>query len=268
MSIITPLTILKSAYAKLNLNLTLTGEKTENGYHKLTSTFVKIDMFAKMKIDIEDNPNAYVSRTFVNDIENNKYYNTIIKAVDLWSKRRECPVIVKVQIENPLPYEAGLGASSSYAASVLHALEEYYMALNLGTNPLDSFEMQSIAIKIGADVPFFVSGLPYAYVEGIGEIISPTSPVPKEYLVHLPNYKMSTADAYKEADAENVVRFIDLRQNKIYYKYLVGITGTELWELSGSGSTFFIPSPSKELLNMTEAWKKEGITTRLYKAIY
>ena len=79
---------------------------------------------------------------------------------------------------------------------------------------------------------------------------------------------MSTADAYKEADAENVVRFIDLRQNKIYYKYLVGITGTELWELSGSGSTFFIPSPSKELLNMTETWRKEGIDTRLYKAIY
>ena len=257
----------KSAYAKINLDLTLTGEKTDNGYHLLNSTFVAIDLYAGMEIEITSDPLSFVSQVFVNGTENNKFYTPIIKAVELWSKKREYPVTVKVEIKNPIPYKAGLGASSSYAAQVLLSLEEYYVKVNKNAIPLDNCEMQSIAVKIGADVPFFVSKMPCAYIEGIGEIISPISNVPEEYLLHFPNYNISTPEAYEEADREKISRFIDLRQNKMYYNYLVGKTGTKLWRLSGSGSTFFIPSPSKAILKKAALWGKEGIETRVHMII-
>lgn len=256
----------RTAYAKINLDLALTGKKTSDNYHTLTSNFLRIDMGANLKIDISPNTGAFESRIIVDGIENNEYFTSISKAVGLWSKKRETPVCVSVEITNPLPYGAGLGASSSYAAEVLLALEEYYKAEHKDDQPLDIAEMQSIAIKIGCDVPFFVSQLTSAYVEGIGDIISPcpTANASETFLLHFPPYKIFSAEAYKEADKQKITEFIDLSQNKMYYNYLVRTTGVKSWKLSGSGSTFFIINPSNTLLKKRGAWEKKGIKTEIH----
>lgn len=256
----------RTAYAKLNLDLKLTGEKTNDDYHILKSRFVKINLGAELEIDISPNVGSFESKTIVDNIENNKNFSSISKIVGLWSKKRETPVCVNVKITNPLPYGAGLGVSSSYAAEVLLALEEYYKAEHKNDLPLDIAEMQSIAIKVGCDVPFFVSQLTSAYVEGIGDIISPcpTTNASETFLLHFPPYKIFSAEAYKEADKQKITEFIDLSQNKMYYNYLVRTTGVKSWKLSGSGSTFFIPSPSNTLLKKTSAWEKKGIKTELH----
>lgn len=256
----------RTAYAKLNLGFLLTGKKTSDNYHTLTSTFLRIDLGADLKIDISPNTGSFETRIIVNGIENNEYFTSISKAVGLWSKKRETPVCVSVEITNPLPYGAGLGASSSYAAEVLLALEEYYKAEHKDGLPLECAEMQSIAIKVGCDVPFFVSQLSVAYVEGIGDIISPcqTTNSSETFLLHFPPYKIFSAEAYKEADKQKITEFIDLSQNKMYYNYLVRTTGVKSWKLSGSGSTFFIPTPSNTILKKRSAWEKKGIKTELH----
>jgi 4-diphosphocytidyl-2-C-methyl-D-erythritol kinase len=73
---------------------------------------------------------------------------------------------VHIGLQKRIPSQAGMGGGSSDAASCLLALQRLW-----GVR-LPPQELRALALALGADVPFFLSG-GHAWVEGIGEKITP-----------------------------------------------------------------------------------------------
>ncbi len=102
---------------------------------------------------------------------------------------------LQVRLEKFIPMGAGLGGGSSDAAALLVFLNE-----NAGS-PLGADQLQTIALSLGADVPFFLQGKP-ALAGGIGEVLHPLEVdlTGTELILICPGVHVSTADAYHAWD--------------------------------------------------------------------
>jgi 4-diphosphocytidyl-2-C-methyl-D-erythritol kinase len=96
-----------------------------------------------------------------------------------------CTLGAHITLDKHIPAEAGMGGGSSDAASVLLALNRLW---GLG---LPRTALSAIGLQLGADVPFFIGGH-NAWVEGIGEQITPVSLPPARFLVIKPAGGAST----------------------------------------------------------------------------
>jgi 4-diphosphocytidyl-2-C-methyl-D-erythritol kinase len=92
---------------------------------------------------------------------------------------------VHISLEKRIPSQAGMGGGSSDAASCLLALQRLW-----GVR-LPPEKLQALALSLGADVPFFLCGS-HAWVEGIGEQITPLSLPPARFVVVKPAAGLST----------------------------------------------------------------------------
>tara|TARA_B100001079_G_scaffold138627_2_gene118829 strand:- start:1796 stop:2569 length:774 start_codon:yes stop_codon:yes gene_type:complete len=100
---------------------------------------------------------------------------------------------VRIELDKQIPVGAGLGGGSSNAAAVLTGINEF---LGLGYSNGD---MERMAVKLGADVPFFIKG-GVQYAEGIGDELSSSQlPVMGAVLLVSSPIKVSTAWAYAKA---------------------------------------------------------------------
>ena len=97
---------------------------------------------------------------------------------------------VSIRIEKRIPIGAGLGGGSSNAATTLRALNEM-----LGTG-LRKKEMAEMGVKIGADVPFFLTQ-GAAIGMGIGERLKKVDLPQFWYLLINPDFEVSTRWAYQ-----------------------------------------------------------------------
>ena len=254
-----------NSYAKINKNLTV-GEK-KGDYHLIESDIALIDLHSELTFDITK-LDAFQNEISISVNGEKVDYKPIKKAINLWSKERRYAVKVALNIEDPLPLEAGLGAMSSYAATTIVALEVAYKdEYQDDAEPLSMYKKLSIAKSIGMDTMFFTSGLTSAHLSGTGDIITPQKGTSSKVILHFPDYKCSTKDSYEELDEEKVHTFIELKQNKLYYQKLIEKTRTDEWKLSGSGSTFFIEKPSKEILSRMQEWDASGIHCLITKTL-
>jgi len=96
-------------------------------------------------------------------------------------------------IKKTIPMGAGLGGGSSDAATTLIALNYLWHC------QLTQKELQELALKLGADVPFFIFGQ-NAWAEGVGEKLSPFSIPARNYLVLAPNQKVSTKEVFESLE--------------------------------------------------------------------
>ncbi|TDM08629.1 MAG: 4-(cytidine 5'-diphospho)-2-C-methyl-D-erythritol kinase [Ideonella sp. MAG2] len=91
-----------------------------------------------------------------------------------------------ISILKQVPWGAGMGGGSSDAATTLLGLNKLW-----GLN-WPRARLQTLAAQLGADVPFFVGGR-NAFVEGIGDILTPM-PVPTQrFAVIKPPQAIATA---------------------------------------------------------------------------
>jgi 4-diphosphocytidyl-2-C-methyl-D-erythritol kinase len=88
-----------------------------------------------------------------------------------------------------VPWGAGMGGGSSDAATVLLALNRLW---NLDW---PRSRLLELATPLGADVPFFVGGS-NAFVEGIGEKLTPVEWAPRRYAVVKPEESLGTAGIF------------------------------------------------------------------------
>lgn len=150
------------APAKLNLFLHITGRRPD-GYHLLESVFMLIDWHDVLHFDLSSS--NQISREDLNGVAL-PADDLITRAARALQQATGCTQGVHIGIQKNLPAQAGMGGGSSDAASTLLALNRLWN-LNLSRQ-----ELQSIGLKLGADVPFFLCGHS-AWVSGIGEIIDP-----------------------------------------------------------------------------------------------
>jgi 4-diphosphocytidyl-2-C-methyl-D-erythritol kinase len=103
---------------------------------------------------------------------------------------------VRIRIRKEIPAESGLGGGSSDAAATLKGL----IALS-GKHPPAEVLLE-MAIRVGADVPFFLPG-GAALVEGIGERLTPIAwNVPFHAVIVRPSFGLSTREGYARLERE------------------------------------------------------------------
>jgi 4-diphosphocytidyl-2-C-methyl-D-erythritol kinase len=158
------------APAKLNLFLHITGRRPD-GYHLLQSAFMLIDWCDTLHFELRTD--GRITREDLDTREAGDPATEALPAEDLAVRAAKAlqaacgtPLGVHIGLQKRIPSQAGMGGGSSDAASCLLALQRLW-----GVR-LPPLELNALALSLGADVPFFLSG-GHAWVEGIGEKITP-----------------------------------------------------------------------------------------------
>lgn len=175
--------------AKINLGLYIVG-LNENNYHLLDATMIPISLYDEITIFINNKDKDEVIFDKLGIPEK----NTITRAINLLRDKYKFHHYFDVNIQKNIPDGAGLGGGSSNAAFVLKAIKEL---IKLDVN---EDELKEIALKVGADVPFFLINKP-CRMQGIGEILTPFKISKKHsFLLIKPLSGVSTIEAYKKYD--------------------------------------------------------------------
>ena len=164
------------APAKLNLFLHVLGRR-EDGYHELQTVFRLIDRCDRVGIAPRKDGKVRFDGPFGED-------NLCVRAAKLLGKG--CDLV----LEKNIPVGGGLGGGSSDAATTLLVLNRLW--------GLKRQDLLQIAVKLGADVPFFLVGR-NAIGEGIGERLTPIDLPPAWYLVLVPQVSVSTKETFASA---------------------------------------------------------------------
>jgi len=174
------------APAKLNLFLHITGRRPD-GYHLLQSVFMLVDWHDTLHFELR--PGGALSREDLGPALPPE--DLVLRAARALQQATGCTAGAHIQVHKRVPAEAGMGGGSSDAASTLLALNRLW---RLG---LALPHLEKIGLSLGADVPFFLRGR-NAWVEGIGETITPLSLPPARFAVVKPARGLATKDIFQD----------------------------------------------------------------------
>ncbi len=248
------------APAKINLSLDILG-KLPNGYHSVKMIMQTIPLCDTVKIEVSDGEGIEIfcdKEGVPTDGRNSAY-----KGAKLFLEKTNISSKISITLDKKIPAAAGMAGGSTDAAAVLKGLNQLF------DYPLSEEEILELCLKIGADVPFCYMG-GCAISEGIGEILTPITPLKNAYiLIAKPQFEVSTAWVYQNFKMENVSRHPDTEAvifaiekeglsslakstanvletvtEKEYpiiteYKNILRDMGAELSMMSGSGPTVF-----------------------------
>ncbi len=150
------------APAKVNLHLEVLYRRPD-GYHEIETIFQALDLRDRLRLRSTkgpihvrcDHPQVPTDRS-----------NLCHRAAKLLKTHHGVRGGVDIELEKHVPVAAGLGGGSSDAAATLVALNRLW---ELG---LEWEELHEHAVKLGADVPFFLRG-GTAVGRGIGDDLTP-----------------------------------------------------------------------------------------------
>ncbi|WP_027795927.1 4-(cytidine 5'-diphospho)-2-C-methyl-D-erythritol kinase [Paraburkholderia acidipaludis] len=175
------------APAKLNLFLHITGRR-QDGYHDLQTVFQLLDWGDTLHFK-RRNDGRIARTTEVDGVPAEQ--DLTVRAATLLRQYTGTQEGVEIDIEKRLPMGAGLGGGSSDAATTLLALNRLWKL------KLTRAELQALALKLGADVPFFVFGK-NAFAEGVGEALEAVQLPARHFLVVTPRVHVPTAAIFSE----------------------------------------------------------------------
>jgi 4-diphosphocytidyl-2-C-methyl-D-erythritol kinase len=176
------------AYAKINIGLNIISDRSD-GYHNIETVLQQIDLCDQIGIKKSKNSEIIIRSDSANIPLGEK--NICYKAAMLVRQLVEKKDGIAIEIEKRIPVGSGLGGGSSDAAAILMGLNQLWQ---LG---LSRDDLHLLALKLGADVPFFLHG-GTALATGIGEILI-TFELPFSFYSVLiyPNIEISSTWAYK-----------------------------------------------------------------------
>ena len=172
------------APAKLNLFLHIPGRRAD-AYHLLQSVFMLIDWCDTLHFELRRD--GVISRTDLGMAVHQDLpaEDLSVRAARALQAATGTTLGVHISLEKRIPSQAGMGGGSSDAASCLLALQRLW---GLRLPPA---KLMALALSLGADVPFFLCGS-HAWVEGIGELITPITLPAARFLVIKPAAGLST----------------------------------------------------------------------------
>jgi 4-diphosphocytidyl-2-C-methyl-D-erythritol kinase len=176
------------APAKLNLFLHVIGRRAD-GYHDLQSLMVPIALADTLDFESRDDGAITRSGDLIGPIEQ----DLCLRAAKLLQQASGTSLGVDIAVEKRIPAGSGMGGGSSDAATTLLALNRLWR--------LDWTRRQlaALALRLGADVPFFLGNGP-ALVEGIGERLTPLPSPAAWFAVIHPQVSVSTAEIFSAAE--------------------------------------------------------------------
>ncbi len=149
------------AHAKINWCLSVTG-RAENGYHLLDMLMQRVSLYDTLYAA----PSGGLTLEVIGqEVAGRPEDNLVLKAAQ--ALQGFAPQAgARLTLVKRIPQGAGLGGGSSDAAAALKLLNRLW-----GLH-LDADTLAGIALRLGADVPFFLRGEP-ARIRGIGEQLTP-----------------------------------------------------------------------------------------------
>ena len=207
------------ALGKINLGLDVLGRR-ENGYHDVRMVMQTVYLYDRIIMKKSKTPGIR--------LETNLYYlpvnenNLAYQAAQMLMDEFHIEEGVSIQLDKHIPVAAGMAGGSSNAAAVLFGMNRMF---SLG---LSQKELMERGVKLGADVPYCIMrGTVLA--EGIGEILTPLSPMPKCYvLIAKPAISVSTKMVYEKLDSHEIEDHPDIDG------ILAGLKAGDLKEVAGS----------------------------------
>ena len=197
------------APAKLNLFLHVVGRRAD-GYHLLQSVFVLIDWADRLHF--ERRRDGTLSRHDLGPAL--PADDLCLRAARALQAASGTTLGADISIKKAVPWGAGMGGGSSDAATTLLALNRLW---KLGWT---REQLAPLALQLGADVPFFL-GSGAAFVEGIGERLTPVAWPASWFAVIHPQVSVSTAEIFsapeltRSTKAMTIAAFSALRDNAV-----------------------------------------------------
>ena len=251
------------SFAKLNLGLEVLGTR-DDGYHELRTLFQTIELHDDLRIrEARAGIEVACSHPDVPCDASNLAHRA---AAELRSRARRKSG-VRIEIEKRIPVGGGLGGGSGNAAAVLVALDRLW-GLGLGRNGL-----HPIARRLGADVPYFLTGGTALGIARGDEIYPLHEQIRAHAVLVDPGRPLKTAAVFARVDAEltprgnslTISRFVssdlseafrfgilknelenaalgeapDLAESTRRMRVILRNEGAVLAQMSGSGSAFF-----------------------------
>jgi 4-diphosphocytidyl-2-C-methyl-D-erythritol kinase len=175
------------APAKLNLFLHVTGRRSD-GYHLLQSVFMLIDWHDLLHFELRSD--GVLAREDLGAPV--PADDLVLRAARALQGATGTALGAQIWLDKRLPVQAGMGGGSSDAASCLLALNRLWRT-GLGLR-----QLEQIGLALGADVPFFLRGR-NAWVEGVGERITPLAVPAHRFAVVKPAAGLDTATIFRDA---------------------------------------------------------------------
>jgi 4-diphosphocytidyl-2-C-methyl-D-erythritol kinase len=181
-------TVRYRAYAKLNFYLAVI-ERRPDGYHDIETIFQTVGLADDIALTPRDGEPTLSCG--VADLEGPD--NLALRAANLLRERHAPGRGVHIALTKRIPVAAGLAGGSADAAAVLVGLNRLW---ELG---LPDDTLRSIALELGSDVPYLVSGGTMA-ATGRGEELRPLDALRETWFVLLhPPFEVSAARVYNHA---------------------------------------------------------------------
>ena len=219
------------ALAKINLGLDVV-RKREDGYHEVRMIMQTIQMYDLLKIDKCSEPGIHLTTNlpYVPCDERNLVY----KAAKLLMDEFEIRQGVIMNLKKFIPVSAGMAGGSSDAAAARVGMNRLF-GLKLSMK-----DLMKRGVTIGADVPYCIMR-GTALAEGIGEILTPLSPVPFCYiLIGKPGINVSTKTAYENLNLSQI------QQHPRIDSMIEAIQAQDLREMAGLMENVFEPGIIRE----------------------
>lgn len=173
------------APAKLNLFLHIVGRRAD-GYHLLQSVFQFLDHGDSLNFSLRED--GHIQRQdHLPGLPQEQ--DLIYRAARLLQQHSQTTLGAEIRLHKRLPMGGGLGGGSSDAATTLVALNQLW---NL---KLDTAQLATLGLQLGADVPVFIHGQA-AWAEGVGEQLTPIELPEPWFVVIIPPIQVATGDIF------------------------------------------------------------------------
>jgi 4-diphosphocytidyl-2-C-methyl-D-erythritol kinase len=188
-----------NAYAKVNLDLRILG-LLPDGYHQVRTVLQSVRLHDTLVFTPAPGPLVITcDDPAIPTGEQNLIWRAAAVLGEVAAPPRT-PSGVRVDVVKRIQAQAGLGGGSADAAATLLALTRLW-----GLR-LDLADLARVGARLGADVPFFLSG-GTALGVGRGDDVSPlTEPPPASVVLVTPPFGVATPDAYRWFDLDGPPR--------------------------------------------------------------
>jgi 4-diphosphocytidyl-2-C-methyl-D-erythritol kinase len=242
------LSIALPARAKLNLDLAVIGRRPD-GYHDVRTTLQAIDLHDLITV----NKAQETSLTTSGHPISNPNHNSVLKALAALEQAASQKLPTHIHLHKNIPPGSGMGGASSDAATALRAITALHQL---------TADLAAIAPKLGADVPFFLTG-GTSIADRRGDHLTPVQTHQEWFAIAWPGVELPTPDVYRAWDelptpakttGPNHLAEAAMRIEPRLRNFANALDTTQIgWRMTGSGSAFFLGTADKRTAQQAAA---------------